>query len=328
MPQDVSITSDRLLIELENQVQRLMEAHLALTQPTQVNKITTSCEICSGPHDTQYCMKNPEQAFVDYTSSRTNEVGGKRFTLNHGPRNFNDATNTWKEKPNFNWAHTQTFTSPQGGSISVHSSNYQMKLEKALLDFDSNQEKRLSRLRIQLEQQHDDMIGKINLLWKTVSEKLNDVSTLENARNPMAPKNIAVISHDEREELRKKGIKSPSKLLSLKYLSPAFIKELNKNPSAPKRVHFVNSIVILSTDSDTEEEDVSSTNVCDLNLGGMVKGKEEVKEQGKEEDEMETNIEVEEVIKEDKSNLRLMRRSKRYSKRRKMMKMVKSLTCS
>ncbi|GKF97383.1 hypothetical protein Tco_0293204, partial [Tanacetum coccineum] len=52
LPQDVSSTSDRRLIELENQVQRLMEAHLSLTQPTQVNKITTSCEICSGPHDT------------------------------------------------------------------------------------------------------------------------------------------------------------------------------------------------------------------------------------------------------------------------------------
>ncbi|GJX97655.1 hypothetical protein Tco_0353453 [Tanacetum coccineum] len=60
LPQDVPSTSDRRLIELENQVQRLMEAHLALTQPTQVNKITTSCEICSGPHDTQYCMEDPE----------------------------------------------------------------------------------------------------------------------------------------------------------------------------------------------------------------------------------------------------------------------------
>ncbi|GJR66352.1 zinc finger, CCHC-type containing protein [Tanacetum coccineum] len=45
LPQDVPSTSDCRLIELENQVQRLMEAHLALTQPTQVNKITTSCEI-------------------------------------------------------------------------------------------------------------------------------------------------------------------------------------------------------------------------------------------------------------------------------------------
>ncbi|GJW99059.1 hypothetical protein Tco_0180867, partial [Tanacetum coccineum] len=49
LPQDVPSTSDRRLIELENQVQCLMEAHLAPTQPTQVNKITTSCEICSGP---------------------------------------------------------------------------------------------------------------------------------------------------------------------------------------------------------------------------------------------------------------------------------------
>nr|GEY27655.1 reverse transcriptase domain-containing protein [Tanacetum cinerariifolium] len=43
--QDVPSTSDRRLIELETQVQCLMEAHLALSQPTKVNKITTSCEI-------------------------------------------------------------------------------------------------------------------------------------------------------------------------------------------------------------------------------------------------------------------------------------------
>ncbi|GKC96369.1 hypothetical protein Tco_1161811 [Tanacetum coccineum] len=52
LPQDVPSTSDRRLIELKNQVQRLMKAHLAPTQPTQVNKITTSCEIYSSPHDT------------------------------------------------------------------------------------------------------------------------------------------------------------------------------------------------------------------------------------------------------------------------------------
>ncbi|GJV70307.1 hypothetical protein Tco_1485816 [Tanacetum coccineum] len=78
VPQDVPSTSDRRLIKLKIQVQRLMEAHLAPTQPTQVNKVSSLCKICSGPHDTQYCMKNPEQAFVDYTSSRINKVGGKR----------------------------------------------------------------------------------------------------------------------------------------------------------------------------------------------------------------------------------------------------------
>ncbi|GKB64563.1 hypothetical protein Tco_0920749 [Tanacetum coccineum] len=38
LPQDVPSTSARRLIELENQVQRLMEAHLATKQPNQVNK--------------------------------------------------------------------------------------------------------------------------------------------------------------------------------------------------------------------------------------------------------------------------------------------------
>nr|GEV85114.1 MAK10-like protein [Tanacetum cinerariifolium] len=75
LPQYVQSTSDRHLIELENQVQRLMEAHLAPKKPVQVNKITSSCEIYSGPHVTQYCMENPEQAFVDCASSSNNEVG-------------------------------------------------------------------------------------------------------------------------------------------------------------------------------------------------------------------------------------------------------------
>nr|GFA10868.1 MAK10-like protein [Tanacetum cinerariifolium] len=75
LPQDVLSTSDRFLIELKNQVQRLMEAHLAPMQPTQVNKVTTLCEICSGPHDTQYYMEDPEQAFVKYASLHTDEAG-------------------------------------------------------------------------------------------------------------------------------------------------------------------------------------------------------------------------------------------------------------
>ncbi|GJU50575.1 hypothetical protein Tco_1220130 [Tanacetum coccineum] len=78
LPQDVPSTSDRRLIELKNQVQRLMEAHLAPTQPTQVNKITTSYEIYSGPYDTQYCMKDPERAFVEYASSRIDEAGASQ----------------------------------------------------------------------------------------------------------------------------------------------------------------------------------------------------------------------------------------------------------
>ncbi|GJU86203.1 hypothetical protein Tco_1293749 [Tanacetum coccineum] len=74
LPQDVPSTSDCRLIKLENQVQRLMEVHLIPKSSVQVNKIASSCEICSGLHNAQYCMENPKQAFVDYASSRSNEV--------------------------------------------------------------------------------------------------------------------------------------------------------------------------------------------------------------------------------------------------------------
>ncbi|GJY02679.1 hypothetical protein Tco_0360831 [Tanacetum coccineum] len=148
------------------------------------------------------------------------------------------------------------------------------------------------------------MFGKINLLWKTISEKLNSMSTPGNAGNPMAPKSIAVISHDKREDLMKKGIKSLSKLLSPKYLSPASIKELNKNPSALKHIHFVNSMVILCTESDTDEEDTSSTSTHKHKLDDMVKRNKEIKKQGKEEDGMETDMKVEEVIEEEESEFK------------------------
>ncbi|GJS49731.1 MAK10-like protein [Tanacetum coccineum] len=94
LPQDVPSTSDRRLIGLENQVQCLMEAHLALTQPTQVNKITTF-------HDTQYCMKDPKHAFVEYASSRTNEAGGKWYTFKPEQNNIGDTYNpSWRSHPN------------------------------------------------------------------------------------------------------------------------------------------------------------------------------------------------------------------------------------
>ncbi|GJY41306.1 hypothetical protein Tco_0428576 [Tanacetum coccineum] len=101
LPQDVQSTSDRRLIELENQVQCLMKAHLALTQPTQLKKITTLCEICNGPHDTQYCMEDPKQAFVEYASSHTDEVGRKWYTFKPEQNNLGDTYNpSWRSHPN------------------------------------------------------------------------------------------------------------------------------------------------------------------------------------------------------------------------------------
>nr|GFB25757.1 MAK10-like protein [Tanacetum cinerariifolium] len=108
LPQDVLSTSDRRLIELENQVQHLMEAHLASKQPTQVNKFITSCEICSGPHDAQYCMEDPEQAFVEYASSRTDKAGGKWYTFKPEQNNLGDTYNpSWRSHPKLRWRQPQ-----------------------------------------------------------------------------------------------------------------------------------------------------------------------------------------------------------------------------
>ncbi|GKC09435.1 MAK10-like protein [Tanacetum coccineum] len=107
LPQVVPSTSDHALIKLENKVQRLMKSHIAPMQPTQVNKTTSSCEICSGPHDTQYCMENPEQAFVEYASSRTDEAGGKWYTFKPEQNNLGDTYNpSWRSHPNLRWRQT------------------------------------------------------------------------------------------------------------------------------------------------------------------------------------------------------------------------------
>ncbi|GJR91620.1 zinc finger, CCHC-type containing protein [Tanacetum coccineum] len=65
----------------------------------------------------------------------------------------------------------------------------------------------------------DDMISKVNLLWKTVSEKLDDTPLCDTAGGPTAQMNFTSTDYHTKEELRSKGIKIPSKLLSPKYLS-------------------------------------------------------------------------------------------------------------
>ncbi|GJU48292.1 hypothetical protein Tco_1217847 [Tanacetum coccineum] len=259
LPQDAPSTSDHRLIELENQVQRLTEAHLAPKSSVQVNKIASSCEICSGLHDTQYYMENLEQAFFDYASSRTDKVGGKQFTTNQGPRNLNEANNASKDKPDFNWARTQTFTSPHNGSFSTYSSSYQTRVERVLSDFDSRHEKRLSR-------------------------------------DSMAHMNAVSVDHLEKDASQSKGIKSPSKLLSQKYQSQSSLEEQNRNPFAPKHVHFVNSIVLLRKEDEPKEEEVMKPNAAKGDDHSItVRIEEEFKEESEElEEETEGETEEEE----------------------------------
>nr|GEX67039.1 hypothetical protein [Tanacetum cinerariifolium] len=148
---------------------------------------------------------------------------------------------------------------------------------------------------------HEGYKNTIELLVR--NNMLNDAPISESAGNSMAFEYIASISHIEREELRRKGIKSPLKLFFLKYLSPASMIELNKNPSAPKRVHFVNSIVILSKESEAEDGETTKNITPKHSHHIMKQGKEEVKVvMDEEEGEVVTDEEVEEILEDEEED--------------------------
>ncbi|GJW83625.1 hypothetical protein Tco_0156770 [Tanacetum coccineum] len=201
LPQDVPSTSDRRLIELENQVQRLMEAHLAAKSPVQVNKIASSCEICSGPHDTQYCIENPEQAFVDYASSRIDEAGGKWFTFKPKQNNLGDTYNpSWKSHPNLRWRQPQNsqnnFSNPPNrfqphGSFPNHpfnnnsqNFNNQSNLEGLVSNFMASQDARLSKFEADFKQQQSEMTSKIDTFLKAINDRMTGALPSDTFKNP------------------------------------------------------------------------------------------------------------------------------------------------
>ncbi|GJS09706.1 MAK10-like protein [Tanacetum coccineum] len=200
LPQDVPSTSDRRLIELKNQVQRLMEAHLAPTQPTQVNKITTLCEICSGPHDTQYCMEDPEQAFVEYASSRTDEAGGKWYTFKPEQNNLGDTYNpSWRSHPNLRWRQPQNsqnnFSNPPNwfqpnGSIQNRSFNNrpqnfnnQTNIEGLVSEFIASQDARLSKFEADFKRQQGEMTHKIDIVLKAIFDQIAGTLPSDTVKN-------------------------------------------------------------------------------------------------------------------------------------------------
>ncbi|GKB15856.1 hypothetical protein Tco_0849779 [Tanacetum coccineum] len=201
LPQDVPSTSDRRLIKLENQVQRFMEAHLALNQFVQVNKIASSCEICSGPHDTQYCMENPEQDFVDYAYSRTDEAGGKWFIFKPEQNNLGDTYNpSWKSHPNLRWRQPQNyqnnFSNPpnrfqpngsfpnQSFNNNPQNFNNQSNLEGLVSNFMASQDARISRFEANFKQYQSEMTNKIDTFLKAINDRMTGALPSDTVKNP------------------------------------------------------------------------------------------------------------------------------------------------
>ncbi|GKB59505.1 MAK10-like protein [Tanacetum coccineum] len=194
-----------------------MEAHLALTQPTQVNKITTSCEICSGPHDTQYCIEDPEQAFVEYASSRTDEAGGKWYTFKPEQNNLGDTYNpSWRSHPNLRWRQPQNyqnnFSNPPNrfqpnGSIPNHSFNNnpqsfnnQSNLEGLVSKFIASQDARLSKFEADFKQQQSEMTSKINTVLKAITDRIEATLPSDTVKNPKLSTTLIEIESQQPEE--------------------------------------------------------------------------------------------------------------------------------
>ncbi|GKC05868.1 hypothetical protein Tco_0997478 [Tanacetum coccineum] len=178
-----------------------MEAHLAPKQPTQVNIPTTPCEICSGPHDTQNCIENPEQAFVEYASSRTDEVGGKWYTFKPEQNNLGETYNSsWRSHPNLRWRQPQNFQNnfsnppnrfqPNGSILNrpfnnlPQNDNNQSNIEGLVSEFMASQDARLSKFEADFKQQQSKMTNKIDTVLKAITDRIASTLPSDTVKNP------------------------------------------------------------------------------------------------------------------------------------------------
>ncbi|GJS16368.1 MAK10-like protein [Tanacetum coccineum] len=199
LPQDVPSTFDRRLIE------RLMEAHLAPKQPIQVKKITSSCEICSGPHDTQYCMENPKQAFVDYAFSRTDEAGGKWYTFKPEQNNLGDTYNpSWKIHPILRWRQLQN----SQNNFSNPPNRFQPK--GLVSNFMASQDARLSKFEPDFKQQQSEMTNKIDTVLKAITDRMTGMLPSDTVKNPKLNVNSTSLVSTRREGQPEKHRYQPS----------------------------------------------------------------------------------------------------------------------
>ncbi|GKD26317.1 hypothetical protein Tco_1232531 [Tanacetum coccineum] len=227
-----------------------MEAHLAPKQPIQVNKITSSCEICSGPHDTQYYMENPEQAFVDYASSRTDEAEGKWYTFKPEQNNLGDTYNpSWKSHPNLRWRQPQNsqnnFSNPPNrfqpnGSFlnrsfnnSPQSFNNQSNLEGLVSNFMASQDARLSKFEADFKQQQSEMTNKIDTVLKAITDRIIGSLPGDTVKNPSLMLNPNLRFDQHYHDMSQTTGKSQTGKPEEEQDEKENLENINTNPSSP-----------------------------------------------------------------------------------------------
>ncbi|GJX10348.1 MAK10-like protein [Tanacetum coccineum] len=153
------------------------------------NVVPMQSDTIRGPHDTQYCMENPEQDFVDYASSRTDEAGGKWYTFKPEQNNLGDTYNSsWKSHLNLRWRQPQNsqnnFSNPpnhfqpnssfSNRSFSNNPQNFnnQSNLDGLVSSFMASQDARLSKFEADFKQQQGEMTNKIDTVLKAISDRI------------------------------------------------------------------------------------------------------------------------------------------------------------
>ncbi|GKC95711.1 hypothetical protein Tco_1161153, partial [Tanacetum coccineum] len=155
----------------------------------------------SGPYNTQNWMENPEQAFVEYTSSRTDKVGGKWYTFKSEQNNLGDTYNpSWRSHPNLRWKQPQNsqnnFSNPPNrfqpnGSIPNRSFNNrpqnfnnQSNIEGMVSEFMASQDARLSKFEADFKQQQSEMTNKIDTVLKAITDRITGTLPSDTIKNP------------------------------------------------------------------------------------------------------------------------------------------------
>ncbi|GKA39481.1 hypothetical protein Tco_0732032 [Tanacetum coccineum] len=173
-----------------------MEAHLAPKQPTQVNKITSSCEIYSGPHDTQYCMENHEQTFVDYGSSYIDkrEASGTLSNLSKTTLvtpiilhvKVTQTLGGGNPKILKTIFQTHLIGSFPNRSFNNNPQNFnnQSNLEGMVSNFMASQDARLSKFEADFKQQQSKMTNKIDTVLKAITDRIMGALPSDIIKNP------------------------------------------------------------------------------------------------------------------------------------------------
>ncbi|GKE14839.1 MAK10-like protein [Tanacetum coccineum] len=177
------------------------KSFMTMSIPSQDEPLTNRPVICTGPHNTQYCMEDPKQAFVKYASSRIDKVGGKWYTFKPEKNNLGDTYNpSWKSHPNLRLRNPQNsqnnFSNPPNrfqpnGPIPNHSFNNrpqsfnnQSKLEGLVSNFMASQYARLFKFEADFKQQQSEMTNKINTVLKAIADQITGALPSDTVKNP------------------------------------------------------------------------------------------------------------------------------------------------